>query len=535
MLPLIMVNNMSVISRSTQVKVLRGIPFDNTFSDVIKFNNVAEQTTYFSNKAKRSYTQFSYQRVNKQIANPRLATSVRVPEFADNLYDCNYIMFNNYNKWFYAFIKSINYINEHVTEIMYEIDPYQTYQFDYTVQPSIVEREHSRTDEPFTNNEPEPLTIADYHKHNTEFIDVLKDNVVDTAHTVNGRLSYYLMVRNGLASSVVTGLGDYSYAGTIQNIPYDCYYKRAENYERIKDSVLALSTAGVGDDIIGMHIGVLSISPLEAPPKTRYYDSVISVKPQSDTIAFNILRPYKVQNQKCFSFPFHKFIIRDALSTVSKVYQPQLFIQPTGITHDKIHFNIQCVTAFPQEILFIPQYDGKQSHLNNGFSYEYAIPVSASTEAVYTTNGSVVNGLLQIGTGLLAPNSNAVMNGINEIGNMSREIGSFKNFTPLALERVGITIDEYYAENIIRIDEFFSMYGYATNELKIPNEDSRPNWNYVKTNNVILNGSMPVDSMARIKKMYNDGVRFWRPNAEFLNFAQDNRAYKGEKQNEQKE
>lgn len=64
-------------------------------------------------------------------------------------------------------------------------------------------------------------------------------------------------------------------------------------------------------------------------------------------------------------------------------------------------------------------------------------------------------------------------------------------------------------EEAIKLDQFFDMYGYATNSVKIPNEDSRESWNYVKTNNVIINGSMPAQDMARIKAMYNRGVRFW--------------------------
>lgn len=53
------------------------------------------------------------------------------------------------------------------------------------------------------------------------------------------------------------------------------------------------------------------------------------------------------------------------------------------------------------------------------------------------------------------------------------------------------------------------MYGYACNKLKKPNLTGRESWNYVKTNNVILKGSMPVDAMDRIKQMFNNGIRFW--------------------------
>lgn len=38
------------------------------------------------------------------------------------------------------------------------------------------------------------------------------------------------------------------------------------------------------------------------------------------------------------------------------------------------------------------------------------------------------------------------------------------------------------------IDDYFSMYGYKTNELKVPNITGRLNWNFVKQLNVILQG-----------------------------------------------
>lgn len=59
------------------------------------------------------------------------------------------------------------------------------------------------------------------------------------------------------------------------------------------------------------------------------------------------------------------------------------------------------------------------------------------------------------------------------------------------------------------IDDYFDMYGYATNKLKVPNMEGRESWNYVKTKDVIISGSLPVDSMDAVKKMFNSGIRFW--------------------------
>ena len=80
-------------------------------------------------------------------------------------------------------------------------------------------------------------------------------------------------------------------------------------------------------------------------------------------------------------------------------------------------------------------------------------------------------------------------------------------------------------EEAIKLDQFFDMYGYATNAVKVPNEDSRESWNYVKTDNVIINGSMPVQDMRTIKAMYNRGVRFWHT-ADVGNYSLSNRDMK---------
>ena len=110
---------------STIVKVLKDVPLDSTYSDTIKFTSVGAQTAFFSGKAKYSFTDFTYQRVNSSVSAPRGPRSIRVPRVADDLYDCNYVMFQNANygtKWFYAFIKQVNYINPNNTEIIYELD-----------------------------------------------------------------------------------------------------------------------------------------------------------------------------------------------------------------------------------------------------------------------------------------------------------------------------------------------------------------------------------------------------------------------------
>lgn len=60
-----------------------------------------------------------------------------------------------------------------------------------------------------------------------------------------------------------------------------------------------------------------------------------------------------------------------------------------------------------------------------------------------------------------------------------------------------------------RIDEFFTMYGYATNRVKVPNFTGRTYWNFVKTNGSSINGNMPASAMAAICDILDGGINFW--------------------------
>ena len=130
------------IAPNTTVKILRGVPLDPTYEHTIYFapdaTGQSAQEQYFGSLAKYTLTEQTYQRVKRGW--------LRVGIVADNLYDCNYLMFQNTNfgsKWFYAFIKTVEYINNSVAEIEFEIDVMQTWNREYALDMCYVEREHS--------------------------------------------------------------------------------------------------------------------------------------------------------------------------------------------------------------------------------------------------------------------------------------------------------------------------------------------------------------------------------------------------------
>lgn len=74
-----------------------------------------------------------------------------------------------------------------------------------------------------------------------------------------------------------------------------------------------------------------------------------------------------------------------------------------------------------------------------------------------------------------------------------------------------------------RIDKFFDMYGYAINNLKIPNINNRPNWNYIKLAGANILGDIPEADLQEIKSLFNEGITLWHNAATFLDYSQNNR------------
>lgn len=77
-------------------------------------------------------------------------------------------------------------------------------------------------------------------------------------------------------------------------------------------------------------------------------------------------------------------------------------------------------------------------------------------------------------------------------------------------------------EYAIAIDNYFSMFGYKTNRMKMPNITGRTNWNYVKTQGCNLVGDVPQGDLQQIKSMFNNGITIWHNPTTYLDYSQNN-------------
>lgn len=493
---------------NTIVRLLENVPFDSTYSDTILFTSVAEQTNFMQGKAKYSFNNFTYQRVNSSVAAPRIAYSVRVPRVADDLYNCNYLMFQNSNygsKWFYAFIKQVNYINPNNTEIIYEIDVYQTWAFNFEILPSIVEREHSLTDEPFENLTPEPLKPETYVTSNLS---------INTWRHLNDDLYYVILA--AYSEKLPVGFLEGSQLGRIYSGLWFYYSSIADE---ITDMIKKMEGLGISDSIAS--IFMTPINPLNFSDELNLATSITKETSSLDT--------HIIRNKKLMNYPYR--IIRLISSSGNSVD-----LRPEFLTENTLTVDIRGTSGTNPCARCTPKYKSLSEYEN---SVDYAnIVQCAWTKDIYanwlaqnmgnnTTKilSSVIQGALGVGS-LMMGNVAGLGAAIGSITSLTSLIGTFYDMNQkpnipqgtvfdevlnIALKRTGfaayaLMIDTETAE---RYDDFFDMYGYACNKLKKPNLAGRESWNYVKTNNVILKGSMPVDAMDRIKQMFNTGIRFW--------------------------
>ena len=94
------------------------------------------------------------------------------------------------NKWFYAYITDMKYINDNLTAISIKTDVYQTWCFDLTFKSSFVEREHVSNDTIGNHTVPEGLEHGEY-KVQSHLMDSVNGDVTIILGTSEDYLDNY--------------------------------------------------------------------------------------------------------------------------------------------------------------------------------------------------------------------------------------------------------------------------------------------------------------------------------------------------------
>lgn len=161
---------------------------------------------------------------------------------------------------------------------------------------------------------------------------------------------------------------------------------------------------------------------------------------------------------------------------------------------------------------------------------------SNSEQSAAAIGGKIIGGMVNAGSTAISALSNEKSHELNIREQMAQVEAqslvpdnvtlSGSNATLLGYQKFSqhifatYTIKQQFAR---KIDKYFDMFGYQTNELKVPNINNRPNWNYVKTLACNINANIPQADLAEIKDMFNSGITLWHNATNFKNYYANNR------------
>ena len=560
---------MPYIPPNSDVVLCRGVPIDSDYKHTLYFDSVAAQNNYFFSKAFKQFHHVSYQRERRNVMTLETPSS--------ELYGCNYLLFKNTSyseKWFFAFVDLVEYVSDTVTDIYYTIDMMQTWMFQYTLKQCFVAREHSATDNLFENTKNEsvgygklmcgvhgdvlkaseqltmcavlttkpftsgvgaekPLEI--YNRHCSVY------GYIGLPQAINDNIE--LLVQNGYESAILAlfivpsffaqGATDlimptsmptktveiefnidelpngykprnkkllsYPYnqlwisnnSGTINEYRYEDFELTSNNTVEFE-----LKACGVTSP-------AMSLVPLHYRGVTKYYDEAIfSTNFTTAPWVGDVYAAWVAQNKNS--------VMASAENQAGRAF---------------MNLGQSLVGGFIQTNNTLDMYQAqKYDAANRGLSVSKATQVGAQQ----SVRQNLLN-TLSVGANEMFgfwETVNTLEGKVADLQNIPANVHNLSQADSLnaadkkmSFETYRMCVKPEYAK---MVDKYFDMFGYTTNEVKVPNTHSRPHWNYVQTVGCEIQGLLPQEAANIIKAVYDKGVTFWKNGDEVGNYTLDN-------------
>lgn len=490
----------------------------------------------------------------------RESSDIRVPYNADDIYGINYCVYRNNNKWFFAFVNTITYVNNNTSLLHLEEDIWQTWGASIAWHACFVAREHVNSDNIGEHLINEPAFPFEVTTTEQAFIDFSTDAVIIVMCNAIPH------IKDGTSIFISQTMDNIDGSDPVSGTKYGGIYQGAKAYAFTNPS-----TASNFLDNLNKAGGAESIASVFLFPEDYldYDDNTHEVltfnspkKSQRRYLApKNCGGGYVPRNKKLLTFPY-------SYTSIAGMNGTELTIQYEKNRNATDSFTIdieQCVPFDPSASAFVsvPDYDGSAdgSTLING---EYMISCSCAPQLswvygafqnwlaqnresyqtqVHNRNLSAAFGVAGSLAGLAVAAMMAPPTGGLSLGAygaaalgaggsiLNAAIGNNTQAAQLDAQSkvpnhvtVGSTDNNLYAINhmgfIIRskslmadyarsLDAFFDQFGYEVDVLKVPNRTGRPSWNYVKTVGANVGGNIPADRLQAINASLDSGVTFW--------------------------
>lgn len=526
--------------------VLCTVPWEEDYKNQRTFTNATAQASYFSGLSKKQIlgTDFTYQRKDGYLT---VAVDI------ESIRKYNYVYYTNTgysNKIFYAFITDMQYVSSNSTRLKIETDVFQTWQFDLVYNKCFIEREHVSDDTIGLHTVPEALETGDYICN-----DISAIGISDTRNN-----AYCCLTTSYIPTSMSSVTNIHLYNGVYSGT-YQLFFDTASYLSEFLTLMDKLSKADaitslfmVPTAIVNSDVNFQQYAQTEQGETYTWEcavntEAVDAKEVGTDTITMNsTLNGYTPKNNKLFCAPYNYFYLANNIGgSVAYKYEDFVNNAPEFVTVGAITAGCSIIT-YP---LNYRKYTG-QGHLNNydnGIAYG-KLPICSWASDVYvnwlTQNGLslkvqaglgtasvMLGGIMMSGAGKSAGIQQAgvagagmILGGVSAILNAALQQYEHSFIPPQAEGEVN-SGDVCYSSNntnmlvkkmSIRseyaqiIDNFFEMFGYKVNMLKIPNITGRTYWNYVKTIDCNVEGDIPNEDLLLIRKMFDNGVTLWHTN-----------------------
>lgn len=529
--------------------ILLKVPLEINEKNQLRFDNSTAQLNYFNGCTKKTFdTNFTYQKSDG---------TVNIPVQVDEVLGFNYVMYRNYeysNRWFFAFVDDATWLSPKSTQLKLRTDVFQTWYFDLTMRPVFVEREHVADDTIGANTVIEGLQVGEYVTNGSPSALAPSAIVKDETNTA---ISAEMMI----CFQVTETVGTISVGNTINRTFSGLYFMAVASATDARNLVKVYDALGKANAIVSIFMAPKEFFQGAHVVTDTFTSPAVTIKiysPADNAYATTLLstttvnRPstvdgYTPKNNKLFTYPY-SFIYMTNNAGIDSVYRYEDFSSATPKFYIGGALGQGCSTKL------VPV---DYKHLTGGVeNYPYGMsgakyPICAWNSDYYTnwltqnavnigTNivsstlvpavsttmrtGSAGLGLAAAGAGLLG----SVINAVGQIetakimpdqahGNVNGSDITFAWRRYFTANKMSVR-----AEIARIIDDFFSMFGYKVNRVKIPNLHTRANWNYIKTIGCYIRADIPQKDLQEIQNMFNEGLTLWHNPSTFGDYSQQN-------------
>ena len=513
-----------VIVPNSKVKLIKN-PLKLDSNNEMMFSNATAQYNYFTSLPKLEFNNLTYIRKDDVLRIPTDETGVGVTY--EKLLQYNFCMYQNTsfgNKWFYAFIDEVKWINPSLTEVHLITAYYQTWQFDLVLEDSFIEREHVNDDTTGLHTIPEGLETGPYVCNAYDDVTQLYTNlkiVMGSTAAPSGEGNFIGGVYNGIYS----GVKYYTYSDSDTTLV-----------------IKSLADAGKADALSSLFLAPEFIVPTSGGgPVTETASPIYITKSINKQTTLDSYSPH---NNKLKSSPYCYLLVTNG-NGGSVTYNQELF------TTAACGFTIMGSLTPGCSIRIIPNYYknafnamgnffdeglnlGKYPQLNWATDmYTNWLTQTAINTITDTAGGTLMGALTGGSAGALIGGASTALQGItNAIGqsfiadrippqtrgntNCGDVVtGSHHN----TFHFYSMSIKSEYAKVI---DNYFDMFGYKVNRVGTPHLHARTYYDYIKTIEANIEGNIPEHDLVEIRKMFNNGIRFWHSTSNYLDFSVNN-------------